>query len=98
VETACSTNGQNDNTDFWLEYLKKETAWKTCAQFPSNLSTTLGTNTKMGFQETLYGLDSSGSGLGPAFGSCEEGNEASGSVKCGDILYLVSVLPIRFVY
>jgi hypothetical protein len=28
-------------------------------------------------------LDSSGSGYGPVLGSCEHGNESSGSIKCG---------------
>jgi hypothetical protein len=29
-----------------------------------------------------YGLDRSGSGLGPVEGSCEHGDEPSGSIKC----------------
>jgi hypothetical protein len=33
-----------------------------------------------------YGLDRSGSGLGPVEGSCEHGNEASGSIKCWENL------------
>jgi hypothetical protein len=34
----------------------------------------------------LRGLDVSGSGSGPVAGSCEHGNEHSGSLKCGEIL------------
>jgi hypothetical protein len=30
------------------------------------------------------GLDASGSGLGPLVGSCEHGNEPSGSIKGGE--------------
>jgi hypothetical protein len=36
-----------------------------------------------------YGLDSSGSGLGPVAGSSEYGNEHSISLKCWDILELL---------
>jgi hypothetical protein len=32
------------------------------------------------------GLDSSGSGYGPVAGSCEHGNEPSGSIKVGEFL------------
>jgi hypothetical protein len=32
------------------------------------------------------GLDSSGSGWGPVAGSCEEGNEPSGSIEGGEFL------------
>jgi hypothetical protein len=32
-----------------------------------------------------YGLDSSDSGQGPVEGSCEHGNEPSGSIKCWEI-------------
>jgi hypothetical protein len=32
------------------------------------------------------GLDSSGSGQRPVEGSCEHGNEPSGSIKCWEIL------------
>ena len=31
-----------------------------------------------------HGLDLSGSGLGQVVGSCECGNEPSGSIKCGE--------------
>jgi hypothetical protein len=33
-----------------------------------------------------YGLDRSGSGYGPVEGSCEHGNEPSGSIKCRKVL------------
>jgi len=33
-----------------------------------------------------YGLNASGSGYGPVTGSCELGNEASGSIKGGEFL------------
>jgi hypothetical protein len=33
-----------------------------------------------------YGLDFSGSGEGQVEGSCESGNEPSGSVKCWEVL------------
>jgi hypothetical protein len=33
-----------------------------------------------------YGLDRSGSGLGPVECSCEHGNETSGSIKCWEVL------------
>jgi hypothetical protein len=33
-----------------------------------------------------YGLDASGSNLGPEAGSCENGNESSGSLKDGEFL------------
>jgi hypothetical protein len=32
------------------------------------------------------GVDSSGSGWGPVAGSCEHGNEPSGSIKGGEFL------------
>jgi hypothetical protein len=34
----------------------------------------------------LYGLDPSGSGYGQVVGSCEHGNEHSGSIKCWEVL------------
>jgi hypothetical protein len=33
-----------------------------------------------------YGLDQYGSGCGPVEGSCEHGNEPSGSIKCLEVL------------
>jgi len=33
-----------------------------------------------------YGLDRSGSGKGQVAGTCEGGNEASGSIKFGELL------------
>jgi len=33
-----------------------------------------------------YGLDRAGSGLGQVTGTCECGNEPSGSIKCGEFL------------
>jgi hypothetical protein len=33
-----------------------------------------------------YGLDQSGPGQGPVGGSCEHGNELSGSIKCWEVL------------
>jgi hypothetical protein len=33
-----------------------------------------------------YGLDWVGSGLGQLAGTCECGNEPSGSIKCGEFL------------
>jgi hypothetical protein len=33
-----------------------------------------------------HGLDLSGSGQGPVAGSCEHGNEPSGSIKCLEII------------
>jgi len=33
-----------------------------------------------------YGLDRSGSGQGQVAGTCEGGNEPSGSIKCGEFL------------
>ena len=33
-----------------------------------------------------YGLDRSGSGYGQVAGTCECGNEPSGSIKCGEFL------------
>jgi hypothetical protein len=46
----------------------------------------------MDFRDTMgwYGLDSSGSRWGPVEGSCEYGNELSGSIKCWEILEWVS--------
>jgi len=35
------------------------------------------------------GLDESGSGLRPVAGSCEDGNESSGSIKGGQFLDLL---------
>jgi hypothetical protein len=46
-------------------------------------------NTKMYVKRNRFGeggLDSSGSGKGPVDGSCEQGNEPSGSIKCGEFL------------
>jgi hypothetical protein len=37
-----------------------------------------------------YGLNRSGSGKGPVDGSCEHGNESSGSMKCWEILEYLS--------
>ena len=34
----------------------------------------------------VYGLDRAGSGQGQVAGTCEGGNEPSGSVKCGELL------------
>jgi hypothetical protein len=34
----------------------------------------------------LWGLDGVGSGQGQVAGTCEYGNELSGSVKCGEFL------------
>ena len=33
-----------------------------------------------------HGLDRSGSGLGQVLGTCECGNEPSGSIQCGEFL------------
>jgi len=33
-----------------------------------------------------YGLDRAGSGKGQVVGTCECGNETSGSIKCGEFL------------
>jgi hypothetical protein len=33
-----------------------------------------------------YGLDRSGLGQGPVKGSCEQGNEPSGYIKCWEVL------------
>jgi hypothetical protein len=44
-------------------------------------------NIKMDLQEVGcggHGLDSSGSGKGQVAGTCECGNEPSGSIKCGE--------------
>ena len=44
---------------------------------------------KMNLQEvgcSGYGLDRAGSGYGQVVGTCECGNEPSGSVKCGEFL------------
>jgi len=39
-----------------------------------------------------YGLDGAGSGLEKVAGTCESGNEPSGSIKCGEFLdYLKTV-------
>jgi hypothetical protein len=36
-----------------------------------------------------YGLDRSGLDEGPVEGSCEQGNEPSGSIKCSEVLQLL---------
>jgi len=33
-----------------------------------------------------YGLDQAGSGYGRVAGTCESGDEPSGSIKCGEFL------------
>ena len=33
-----------------------------------------------------YGLDRAGSGQGQVTGTCDSGNEPSGSIKCGEFL------------
>ena len=33
----------------------------------------------------MYGLDRAGSGYGQVAGTCERGNEHSGSIKCGEL-------------
>jgi hypothetical protein len=38
------------------------------------------------------GLDSSGSGQGPVAGSCEDGNELSGSMKWGEYFFFFFLL------
>jgi hypothetical protein len=38
----------------------------------------------------MCGLNSSGSGQGPVAGSCEHGNEPSGSVRGGETVNLLS--------
>ena len=38
-----------------------------------------------------YGLNRGGSGYGQVAGTCEGGNEPSGSVKCGDFLYWLRI-------
>jgi hypothetical protein len=43
-------------------------------------------NIKMGDRVGCCGLDRSGSGYGPVEGSCEHGNEPSGSIKCWEVL------------
>ena len=43
-------------------------------------------NIKMDFQEVGYGLDRGGSGWGQVAGTCECGNEPSGSIKRGEFL------------
>jgi len=46
-------------------------------------------NIKMDLQEVRmwgYGLDRSGSGYGQVAGTCDCGNEPSGSIKCGEFL------------
>jgi hypothetical protein len=47
-------------------------------------------NIKIDLRERWYGLDRSGSGLGPVEGSCEHGNESSDSIKCWEILEQLS--------
>jgi len=45
-------------------------------------------NIKMDLQSGMwgYGLDRAGSGQGQVAGTCECGNEPSGSIKCGEFL------------
>jgi hypothetical protein len=46
-------------------------------------------NIKMDLQKVgcgVYGLDRAGSGKGQVVGTCECGNETSGSIKCGNFL------------
>ena len=46
-------------------------------------------NIKMDLQEVEcggYGLDRAGSGYGQVVGTCECGDEPSGSIKCGEFL------------
>jgi hypothetical protein len=44
-------------------------------------------NIKMDLREIGFGdVDSLGSGQGHVVGSCEHGNEPSGSIKCGEFL------------
>ena len=52
-------------------------------------------NVKMDLQEVGcggYGLDRADSGYGQVAGTCECGNESSGSVKCGEFLKLKTCL------
>jgi len=44
----------------------------------------------MDISETGCGLNLSGSGYGPVAGSCEHGNEPSGSINCGKFLEQLS--------
>jgi hypothetical protein len=43
-------------------------------------------NIKMDLREIGFGLDSTGPGSGLVAGSCEHGNEPSGSIKAGNFL------------
>jgi len=57
------------------------------AFFPSNIACLLQQETEM--YKTFSsgsGLDASGSGQEPVAGSCEHGNEPSGSTKVGEFL------------
>ena len=57
----------------------------------------MGNNIKMDLQDVGcggYGVDRAGSGLGQVVGTCECGNESSGSIKYGSIL--TSCKPASF--
>jgi hypothetical protein len=44
-----------------------------------------------------YGLDRSGPGLGQVEGSCERGNEPSGSINCWEVLEVLEVLVLSYI-
>ena len=41
-----------------------------------------------------YGLDRAGSGQGQAAGTCDCGNELSGSIKCGEVLHYLKTYEL----
>ena len=77
---ACSACGVEER--FWWGNLKgKRQIWRPRRRWEYNI--------KMDFEEVEcggYGLDQAGSGYGRVAGTCESGDEPSGSIKCGEFL------------
>jgi hypothetical protein len=74
---VSSTHGRELRTGFWYENLKERDQYEDVGD----------DDIKMYLREIgrRCGLHSSGSGYGPVAGSCEHGNESSGSIMCWDL-------------
>jgi hypothetical protein len=66
----------------WLNFGKFQHAELFLIPFPRHISSRL----PFSGETCKYAMDRSGSGWGPVEGSCEHGNEPSGSIKCWEVL------------
>jgi hypothetical protein len=80
MDRACSTKGEITNVS---RILVGKPEGKRPLGRPRRR---LVDNNKMDLRMVMYGLDRSSSEYGPVEGSCEHGNESSGSIKCCEVL------------